>query len=134
MIILDATTQTLEVTTSAAVSVNYVISYADITSTTFVPASSQGNITTATTTTVVTAPAASTQRQVKLASFYNNGSSAQTVTVKKDVSATEYIIISAVISAGESLQYTDGNGWEVIDRAGRVREAATQDTGYTGRL
>ena len=134
MIILDATTHTLEVTTGAAVSTNYVISYVDITTTTFTPASAQGDITTATTTAVVAAPASSTQRQIKLASFYNNGSSAQTLTVKKDISATEYIIISAVISAGESLQYTDGNGWEVIDRAGRVKSAATQDTGYTGQL
>ncbi len=128
MILLDATTHTLEATTSAAVSTNYVISYADITTSTFVPASSQGNITTATTTTVVSAPGASTQRQIKLASFYNNGSASQTVTVKKDVSGTEYIIISAVIAAGETLQYTDGNGWEVLDRAGRVRTGATQDT------
>lgn len=133
MILLDATTHTLEATTSAAVSTNYVISYVDITSSTFVPASAQGNITTATTTTVVSAPAGSTQRQIKLASFYNNGSAAQTVTVKKDISGTEYIIISAVIAAGESLQYTDGNGWEILDRAGRVKSAATQDTGYTGR-
>lgn len=134
MILLDATTHTLEATTSAAVSTNYVISYADITTSTFLPASSQGNITTATTTTVVAAPGASTQRQIKLASFYNNGSASQTVTVKKDVSGTEYIIISAVIAAGETLQYTDGNGWEVLDRAGRVRTGATQDTGYNGRL
>lgn len=134
MIILDATNQTLEVATSAAGALNYVISYVDVTTTTFLPSSSQGNITTATTTTVLAAPAASTQRQLKLASFYNNASAAQTVTVKKDVAATEYQIIKATLNANESLHYTDGNGWEVLDAAGRVRTGATQDTGYTGRV
>ena len=47
---LDATTKSLELTTGVAVSTDYVVSYVDGTSTTFVPGTNQGNVATATTT------------------------------------------------------------------------------------
>lgn len=123
MILLDATTESLEITTTAAVSIDYHIAYADHTSTTFTPGSTEGNIASATTTAVLTAPAASTQRQVKLISVRNrHASSSQTVTVIKDVSATEYHLTPAVtLLAGEHLLYVDGVGWTHYTADGLVK-------------
>jgi hypothetical protein len=135
MILLTATTDTLELLTGAAVSVDVVCSFVDITTTAFTPGTAQQNVATATTVTIVTAPAASTQRQIKQLSFRNKSTTAaQTVTVKKDISGTEYYITPDVqLNPGEQLLYTDGAGWTVLDRNGRLRTQATDIDGVTGR-
>src|SRR3990167_3013865 len=74
-LLLDATTKSLEMETSAAISTDFVVSYADNTSTTFIPGMNQGNVTAATTTAILAAPAASTQRQVKWVSVRNRHAS-----------------------------------------------------------
>ena len=84
MIILKATTEILEITTSTAADIDYSISYADITTTSFSPSTSEGKITSATSTTVLSAPSASTQQQVKLITITNrHASTANTVLLKK---------------------------------------------------
>lgn len=121
MILLTDTTHTLEVITSSSEGIDYNISYADVTTTAFTPGSVQGNITTATTTVVLAAPASSTQRQVKFISLTNIGTGNNNVTIQKDVSTTNYVIIDAVeLSAGDSLQYIDGVGCRIIDSAGAL--------------
>src|SRR3990167_9405301 len=127
MILLDATNETLEITTTAAVSTDYHVAYADHTTTTFTPGSAEGNIASATTTTAVTAPAASTQRQVKLVSIRNrHASSSQTVTVIKDVAATEYHLTPAVtLLAGEHLLYVDGVAWIHYTADGLVKSSTS---------
>ena len=127
MILLDATNETLEITTTAAVSIDYHVAYADHTTTTFTPGSAEGNIASATTTTAVTAPAASTQRQIKLVSVRNrHASSSQTVTVIKDVAATEYHLTPAVtLLAGEHLLYVDGVGWTHYTADGLVKSSTS---------
>lgn len=134
MIVLDATTEILELTTSAAVSTDYYVAWADITSTTLVIGESDGNVNTATTTTIVAAPAASTQRQVKYISIRNRSStSSQTVTVKFDVSGTErYLTGDITLAAGEVFQYNCDTGWVVKDRAGRDKVQNVDVVGYTG--
>jgi hypothetical protein len=119
-ILLTDTDQTLEITTSAAVSTDYLVDYADHSTSAFTPGSSQGNIATATTTTVASAPGASGQRQIKSIFIRNrHASSAQTVIVKKDVASTEYHL-SGVIALlhGESVLYMDGAGWMKLDASG----------------
>ncbi|MCC6269502.1 MAG: hypothetical protein IT300_18250 [Dehalococcoidia bacterium] len=134
MLTLDATTQTLELQTGAAVSTDYVASWLDSTTTTFTPGAAQGNVATATTTTIVAAPAASTQRGIKHLSVYNRSTTAtQTVAIKKDVSATEYTIISATLAPGHSLQYSEDGGWAIFDSLGNLRRLPAERTGYTGR-
>jgi hypothetical protein len=56
MIILKATTETLELATSVAGSIDYYTSYALVTATASTPSSTFGTIATATTTTIGTAP------------------------------------------------------------------------------
>lgn len=135
-VILDTTSKSLEVETSSAASTDYVVSWVDNTTTTFTPGMSQGNITTATTTTVVAAPGASTQRQIKWISLRNRSTStSQTVTIKLDVSATEYHLSSAVsLSPGETLQI-DGEGKQAIFTVmGFEKQQAYLPTAYNGRI
>lgn len=111
MIILKSTTETLEVATSTTSAIDVSVSYADLTSTTLTGGSQETAITTATTTTILSAPAASTQRQVKFISIENKGSASNAITIKKDISATEYIMYSATLKAGESLQFAQEGGF-----------------------
>jgi len=131
-ITLSATTHILELTTSSAASTDWNVSWVDATSTTFTPSSGQGTVTSATTTTIVSAPGASTQRGVKFISVYNNGTASQTVTVKKDVSGTEYILYKATIIPGESVQYADGPGWGIFDGQGRKKTVVPEMTSAQG--
>lgn len=134
MIILDNTTEILELTTTAAVSTDVYVSYADITSSAFTGGAQDTNISTATTTTILSAPAASTQRQVKYAAIRNRSStSSQTVTVKHDTSGTErYLTADVILSAGETLTYTQDLGWVVKNKNGIDKTIDTTTVGFTG--
>ena len=111
-IVLTATTHTLEATTSTGADIDYRITYFDETSSgAGITSTAVGKITTATTTTVLAAPAASTTRTVQYATFTNIDVSENTITVKIDVSATEYKETPAyVLKVGESLYY-NGEQW-----------------------
>jgi hypothetical protein len=134
MILLTATSETLELLTTATTSTDYYIAYVDVTTTTFTPAQSNGNIATATTTTILSAPAASTQRQVKFISIRNRSTVAsQTITLKHDTSGTErYITSDITIGAGETLEYNDGTGFIVRNRNGQPKQEDTTQIGYSG--
>ena len=130
---LDATTKSVELTTGAAVSTDYVVSYVDGTTTTYVPGTNQGNVATATTTTILAAPAASTQRAVTRVVVTNRGTATQTAQVKLDVSATEYALTPVLsLNAGESLQVNNQGEVSVLTAAGTLREAAPPQTGFAG--
>ena len=133
-LLLDATTKSLEMETSSAASTDYVVSYADHTTTTLTPGMNQGNVASATTTTILAAPAASTQRQVKWVSVRNRSTTtAQTVTLKLDVSATEYHLGSPVtLAAGEALRVDASGETYVTTSAGIRREQATDVSGFAG--
>jgi hypothetical protein len=134
-ITLDATTKVLELTTSSTANIDYALSYVDMTTSAFTPADSQGTINTVSTTVIVAAPAASTQRGIKSISVFNrHATTANTVTVKKDVSGTEYCLFKAVLSAGESLQWTDGGEWCVFDPSGDKKVNNPSNVGVTGRV
>lgn len=67
---------------------------------------------------MVAAPAASTTRQVAAISIYNYDVAAAEVTVKKDVSGTEYILAKYTLNPGDTLFYTWGSGWNILQGAG----------------
>ena len=132
-VLLTATTEILELTTSSTSSTDYTVSYVDHTSSTFTPGSTQGNITTATTTTILSAPAASTQRQVKLITVRNKGTASQTVILKKDISGTEYFITGAVsLFPGDFLTLDSNGDFNVISSGGTSRVSNTNFEGYNG--
>lgn len=132
MLLLTATTNILELTTSGTSTIDVHASWVDMESADTVLGSTETQITTATTTTIVAAPGASTQRQIKLLTVCNAGSSANTVTLKKDVSGTERQLFKATLYVGDSLVYTDGKGFSVHDLAGRVRTTSTDLAGFDG--
>ena len=134
MIILAATTESLELVTSSTSAVHVVASWVDITTSAFTPDSTETAISSATDTTIVAAPGASTQRQVKSLSIRNSGAAANTVIVHKDVSGTEYEITPDVtLAAGESLCYGEQAGWYVLDAYGRRKATASEVAGSAGR-
>lgn len=128
MIVLDTVNKKLEVTTTAAVSVDFEVSYADITTTTFVAGESNGNIVTATTIDIVTAPAASTQRQVKYIGLRNRGTATQSVTNSDGTAGRTATIASfpatAVIGTVVWFQLAAG------DRGVRSIQTVTLGTSY----
>lgn len=134
-ITLDTTSKVFELTTSSTADTDYFVSWVDMTTSAFTPGASQGTINTAGTTVLVAAPAASTQRGIKTVSVFNrHASTAQTVTVKIDVSGTEYSLFKATLMAGESLQWSDGNEWAVYDAVGDKKVNAPTSVGVTGRI
>jgi len=96
-------TDALELVTSAACTLDVVISYVDYTSSAATPGAQVTAITTATTTTVLSAPAASTQRQVKRLNARNKSTTACTVTMQRDVSGTNYELYSTSLGADDTL-------------------------------
>ena len=110
---LAGTTDTFEVITSAAATVDVYASYVDWLAGAVTPGSPQVSaITTATTTTVVASPAASTIREVKALHIRNkHASTATDVTVQLDRSGTNYEIHKVTLNAGEALEYTEATGW-----------------------
>lgn len=128
--ILNATNETLEIITTAAVSLDYCFEYADYTSTgTFSLGDSHGNINTATTTIVVPAPAASTSRKIKSAFIRNRGTTLQTVTISKDVGGTNYHLTGDInLDGGEYLTY-DLNGELSVFTASGARKLSNAIVG-----
>ena len=135
MILLKATTESLQFVTTSVAAIDYSISFADITTTTFNPSSNEGKITTATTSTTLSAPAASTQRQVKLVTITNRDASASnTVMVQKLISGVAYVLAPTfTLLAGESAQYLDGQGWVVFSSNGSIKGDMTA-AGSSGQI
>lgn len=113
MIILETTSEILEIATSTASALDVVVSYLDIASLSASGVGSQETaISSITTTTILSAPAASTQRQIKFISILNKGATANSITLKKDISATEYSMYICTLLPSEKLLYNDGGGFE----------------------
>ena len=128
MIILDATTDSLQAVLAGAVVTtepSFYASYIDVTTSTYTPGENHGATTGATDVTLVAAPGASTQRQVKYVSIYNRDTASVTVTIELDVSATDTILTRAILQPNETLEYTDGQGWKTRDSNGNVKSQAS---------
>lgn len=116
MIFLTSVNDTLELVTSSTADIDYQVNWVDVVAaTSATPGSSQGKITTATSTVITAAPAASTSRQIKSIHIVNrHASTANTISVNKDISATDYKLTGDfILQAGDTLQYTQDNGWSL---------------------
>lgn len=131
MLILDATTKSLEIVLAGAVTANQlpvVASYVDVTTSTYTPGSSDNASNSTTPVTVVAAPAASTQRQVKLLTIQNADTVSATVTLRYNDNGTTRVIVKVALSANDTLVYTDGEGFRVIDTSGEIKTSALAST------
>lgn len=133
-LILEGSTDSLEVITSAAGSVDYQASWANVTATALTtPGTTKGNITTATTTTVIAAPAASNFRHVRALYLRNASTSASnTVTVQVDVSATNRVLHSATLAPGETLVLKETGEFSVYASSGLERTMPFENVGFKG--
>lgn len=112
MLLLTSTSDVIRVVTSAAGAVDVHASYIDHNAGTFTPGrTNTASITTATTTTVVGSPGASTQRNVKhLTVFNEHASVSQTITVEHFDGTTAETLWKGTLAAGEHV---------VLDAEGR---------------
>lgn len=132
-IVLEASTDSLELVTSTAAGIDYNCSWTDGTTTTFTPGKSAGAISSATTTPIVAAPAASTQRNILNCTFRNTSTTtANVLTVQRDVSTTNRTMFQTTLAPGEMLVVNQNGDFNVLAATGIQRVQATDQTGFNG--
>ena len=128
MIFLTATTDTLELITSAIGTVDAIVNYNDINNTTSLvtPGRQNTNITTAATTTILAAPASGVTRQVKHVTISNKSASvSQVLTPQVNANTVKAVIVSAgTLAPNETLVIEDGRGVSVLDPFGKEKSAS----------
>lgn len=121
MILLDSTSDLIQVVTDATADIEVHASWVDNASGTITPASDNTpSITTATTTTVVASPGASTQRSVRHLNIRNNhASTACTVTVQHTDGTDTTVLFKTILGAGETIVFGENGIWVYYDAAGK---------------
>ena len=122
MIILADTNDKLQVVTGTAVSTQHVhCSWIDLDGTTVTPGATDTLITLGapTTTDVVAAPSGTAKRNVKMINIRNqNANTANAITVQHYDGTNTIELYKTTLQPQETLQYTDAEGWLVIDASG----------------
>lgn len=139
MIILDSTTESLEILLAGAVTTNqlpFTASYADhnATAPSFTPGSSDGQTNNTTAVTLVGNPGAGVQRQVKRLNVYNADTAQATVTIRLNNGGTLRTQFSIVLQTGERIEYEDGKGFSVYTVTGAQKVTAVQSTVEPGYI
>jgi hypothetical protein len=126
--ILSSTTTVLQLKLGAATTTNPVevlAAWTLLTTTTAVPEASTTTSNSTSDVTIVAAPSnASEQRVIKFISIFNADTVANTATIKHDTGGTERIIGKWNLNAGDSLIWSDGAGWYVMDSNGARKQAS----------
>src|SRR6266705_3871909 len=124
MILLTSTSDLIQVVTTPAVtSITVHASWLDNASGTITPGRTNTvPITGATTTTVLASPGSSTQRNLKsLIIFNTHASSSCTITVQHTDGSNVETLFKYTLLAGETIQYYDTLGFQVIDASGGLK-------------
>lgn len=125
MLIQNTVSDLLAVITTSATAVVVYASAVDTTTTTTVTVRQRTSIAAIVAspgTTILAAPAASTDRVAKYISITATGGANVVTPVWTD--GTPIALTGPVtLAAGESLQYTDTDGWRVIDASGAIKDA-----------
>lgn len=135
MIVLSTVNDNLQVVLGATVATNQLqcfTSWRDRTSTTYTSDRTVINTNDTTDVIIASAPAASTQRIIDFISIYNTDTANAGVTIKFDVSGTEYILFKTVLATGEKLEYQEGQGFKVIANSGAVKQSINQGNNTIG--
>ena len=129
MIILDATTRSLEIDLNAAVAANqlpFVASYVDINQSTFAMSAMSTNTGASNSTTAVTlvaAPGATTSRQLKYLSVKNSDTAAVLLWIQLNDNTTLREIWKGTLAVGDTLVYVDSLGFNVVDSSGGIKSS-----------
>jgi len=70
---------------------------------------------------IIPAPAASTFRKVNGIWIFQEDTVAQIVTVRYNDNGTNRILVRTSLNPGDTLQFSDAEGWKVIDSAGQIK-------------
>jgi hypothetical protein len=127
MIVLDSALRKLQIVLVSAKATNdcpVVVSYSDVTTTTYTPGSSNTATNGITAVDVVAAPAASTQREIKLLSVQNADTALVDVIVRYNDNGTARDFFACTLQVDEQLVYADSEGFHVLDAAGQVKNNA----------
>ena len=134
--ILDSTTRSIELVLAGTVTTTQLkvtSSWVDMTATATTPGATTASSNNTTAVTIVAAPAASTQRKVNSISIFNADTASATVTVRYNDNATIYPIVTFAVPTGQTLQYTDVNGWGLVSTTVSIGPAGPTGTaGPTG--
>ena len=128
MMILDATTKSLQIKLAGAVTTNqlpFSASYVDTTGTSMTPGEQDGQSNNTTAVTVAGAPASSTQRLIKSFALQNADTAPATVTVIYNNNSTLRNILSVTLAVGDQLIYEDEKGWFCLDSNGNTKTTAS---------
>lgn len=123
--ILDTTTKSLQIKLNAAPATNQltcVATYADITTSSFTPGSTDSQTNGTTAVTAVASPASGTQRQIKSVMIYNADTAAAVVTVIFNNNSTLRTLVSVTLQVGDTLQFAE-NAWTTIDAGGNLQDS-----------
>lgn len=125
MLILADTNDKLQLVTSAAATIDAVVSYMDCSDASppvvDAPSSQKTAITTATTTDILAVPGANKRRNVKSIHIRNRHATlACDVTVVLDDNATDYELHKVTLAAGDCLEYIEGVGFFTIVNTTRL--------------
>ena len=129
--ILDATTKKLEILLGGAITTNqlpFQCEWVDVTSSASTPGTNGGLTNGATPVDLVPVPGASTQRIINALNIYNADTVAQTVTVRFNDNATTRVLKSTVLSVGDTLTWSLGDSWEIIDSSGNIHSTPISGT------
>ncbi|MBI1313681.1 hypothetical protein GC176_20505 [bacterium] len=127
---LDATTKRLTVTVDGAADTtesSVIASYVDYAAASTTPGEQDAVTTGATAAEVVSAPESMIQRHIIYMTIYNEDTAAHVFTVKLDNNGTLRTIVSMRLDAGETLQYTKTNGWEIVQQASAAHQSVDLD-------
>lgn len=135
MLQLAATTDKLDLISSAAQALDVHVSYVDYAASAATPGRQNTAIATATTTDIVAAPAASTYRRVKVMAMRNKGSAQQVVTLRFNQNGTAYELYKANLNPNDVLVFMEGVGFTVQNYVrGLYRNIAVADQALTASV
>ena len=127
MIILTQTTDKIQVVLQSAITTTQPTFFASWrqlnqpTDTEFTPDRNAGSTNSTTQVDMVGSPASGKQRLIESIIIYNADTVSVTVSVIFDANGTDYIIQRATLNVGETLSYTDGDGWRVTTQSGDIK-------------
>jgi len=125
--ILNTITRSLQVTLAANPASNNLpvtVDYVDITASSLTPGLNVANSNGTTAASILGSPAASTQRKVNGINIFNADTVASKIMVTLNDNSTLYPLVNLTLQVGETLGYTDAQGWYAQDVYGNRKTAA----------
>ncbi|HVP57596.1 MAG TPA: hypothetical protein VMU02_05825 [bacterium] len=120
-IVLSATTDKLQALSDASAATTepkVVVTWADITSSTFSPSRSVSALNGTTAVDITAAPASSTQRLIRTIHVFNEDTATRIVTIRYNANGTTYILKKASLAAGDTLFWSPEGGWQQVSTGG----------------